>query len=202
MPRFRRCLVAFTALAVLLVGRDAAEGSPTAQLRATVDRVIQTLQGPALADDSKAVERRQAVRAVAEEIFDLGETARRALGRHWRDRTEAEQREFVALFSDVLERTYVSQIARYGGERVVYAGEVQEDDFAVVKTRIVLPRSGETVPVDYRMRRRGDRWLVYDVAIEGVSLVANYRSQFNRIIATSSYEHLVSRMQSAHQVRE
>jgi len=133
------------------------------------------------------------VRRVADDIFDFQETAKRSLARHWQPRSPAEQAEFVRLFADLLERSYISRIELYGGEKIAYLRDELDGDQAVVRTRIVT-KSGTEVPVDYRMLKRGERWLVYDVIIEGVSLVANYRTQFNKIIQTSSYAELVRKM--------
>ena len=189
-----RGIVARVVLAAgLVVVGPSHAGAPTDQLRGQVDRAIATLEDPALRQKPDA--RRAAVRRIAEQIFDFEETARRALGRHWQARTPEERREFVGLFTDLLERTYISRIETYSGERVVYAGDTVEGKEATVRTRLVT-RDGKEVPIDYRMRLAGERWLVYDVVIEGVSLVANYRSQFNRIIQTSSYQELLSRLRS------
>jgi phospholipid transport system substrate-binding protein len=169
----------------------AAAGAPTEQLRTQVDQVLQLLQE----SGSKGQSRRAEVRKVAETIFDFEETARRALGRHWQPRTPDQRREFVRLFADLLENAYLSRIDKYQGEKVAWLGDSVEGDQATVRTRIITPQGSE-IPVEYRMHRTSDRWLVYDVVIEGVSLVANYRSQFNRIIQSSSYEDLVARMKS------
>jgi phospholipid transport system substrate-binding protein len=131
---------------------------------------------------------------MAHEIFDFRELSQRALARHWHARTPAERDEFVELFSDLLERSYIGKIEMYsGGERIQYTTETVEGDQATVRTRIVT-KSGTEIPVDYRLHRLGDSWLVYDVTIEGVSLVANYRAQFNRIIQGSSYTGLVAKL--------
>jgi phospholipid transport system substrate-binding protein len=173
----------------------AAAGEPTEQMRARIDRVVKTFEDPELRKENRALERRKAVRKIAEEIFDFGETARRSLGRHWQVRTPAEREEFVTLFADLLERSYIAKIELYTGERIAYAGDSIEGDQAVVRTRIIT-RQGTEIPIDYRMLKKSDRWLVYDVLIEGVSLVANYRTQFNKIIQTSSYQDLVKRMKT------
>ena len=190
-----RSFIVVVALAALLVGRDALAGVPTEQLRSAVDRVIKTLDDPAMKAEGKAGERRQAVRKIANEIFAWDETAKRALARHWQARTEAQRQEFVKLFGDLLERSYIARIENYGGEKITYLSDSIDDETAMVRTKIVT-KQGSEVPVDYRMLRRGDRWLVYDVVIEGVSLVSNYRTQFNKIIQTSSYEELVKKMKS------
>jgi phospholipid transport system substrate-binding protein len=192
MTSLRGRLVLALALAVALAP-PALAGAPTEQLRLQVDRVIKTLEDPQLKQESKTVERRRSVRRIANEIFDFGETAKRSLGRHWGARTPAEREEFVQLFADLLERSYISKIELFNGERVTYIGETIDGDIATVRTRLVTKQATE-IPVDYRMLRRDERWLVYDVIIEGVSLVANYRTQFNKIIQTSSYPDLIKKM--------
>jgi phospholipid transport system substrate-binding protein len=191
-----RMIGALVACLVVLSAVAAHAGLPTDQLKGAIERVVKTLENPALKGEAKVAERRSAVRKIANDIFDFSEIARRSLGRHWAARSEAEQREFVMLFGDLLERAYISKIDTYGGEKIVYTGERAEGDIAIVTTKIVS-KNGTEVPIDYRMLRKGsDRWLVYDVNIEGVSLVSNYRTQFNKIIQTSSYAELVKKMKT------
>jgi phospholipid transport system substrate-binding protein len=127
--------------------------------------------------------------------LDFAEITRRTLGPHWQGRTEPERAEITRLFSDLLERVYFTKIAAYNGEKITVFKDSVDGDQATVRTRIVTAL-GTEIPVDYRMLRRGDRWMAYDVAIEGVSLVANYRTQFNRIIQSSSYRALVDKLKS------
>jgi len=181
-------------LAVTAVG-PAAAGVPTDQLRGAVERVLKTLEDPTLKGEGKVAERRVAVRKIANEIFDFGEIAKRSMARHWQPLSEAQRNEFVGLFADLLERSYISKIETYGGEKIQYTAERVDGDYATVSTRIIT-KNGTEVPVDYRMIKRSDRWLVYDVSIEGVSLVSNYRTQFNKIIQTSSYNELVSKLRN------
>jgi phospholipid transport system substrate-binding protein len=189
-------LVAAGLVLVASPARPAAAGPPTDQLKTQIDRVLKALEDPELRKENRASERRVAVRKIANEFFDFSETAKRALGRHWQGRTPAERDEFVQVFADLLERSYISKIELYGGEKIVFAGDTLDGDQATVKTRI-LTKQGSEVPVDYRMlKREGDRWVVYDVVIEGVSLVANYRTQFNKIIQTSSYQELVRKLKT------
>ena len=195
MRPWLRIAVACSVVVALLVGRDATAGAPTDQLRAQVDKVLKLLDDPALKAADKAKERRAAVRKVADDIFDFGETAKRSLGRHWAARTPEEREEFVKLFGDLLERSYISKIELYGGEKIQYVGDRIEGDTAAVQSKL-LTKTGSEVPIEYRMLRKSDRWLVYDVVIEGVSLVANYRTQFNKIIQTSSFQDLVKKMKS------
>ena len=181
---------------VVLAGGPAGGESPTAQLRSRIDQVLRTLEDPELRQETRGAERRATIRAIAHELFDFHETAQRSLARHGQARTPAEREEFTALFADLIERSYIGRIETYtGGERIVFAGDVVQGDRATVRTRI-LTRQGAEIPVDYRMHRKGDRWLAYDVAIEGVSMVASYRAQFNKIIQTSSYRDLVDKLRT------
>lgn len=198
MTRVTRVLTSLAALAGLLAALAAAPawaGPPTEQLRGAIDRVVKTLDNPAYKGEAHTAERKVAVRKIANDIFDFAEIARRSLGRHWQGRTDKEHEEFIVLFGDLLERSYISKIELYGGEKILYTGERIDGDTASVITKIVT-KNGTEVPVEYRLLRRGERWLVYDVSIEGVSLVSNYRTQFNKIIQTSSYAELVRKMKA------
>src|SRR5262245_53463099 len=161
--------IAAAALALLVGGGSVAmAGQATDRLKPEIDKVVTTLENPALKGDSKTAERRQALRTITDGVFDWNEMAKRALGRHWAARTPAEQQEFVGLFRDLLERAYVSKIERYAGEPIAYVGESIDADQATVRTRITTKQNQE-VPIDYRLGRQGDRWLVYDVLIENIS---------------------------------
>ena len=184
-----RRLAGLVSAVVLCAAVDAGAGAPTDQLREYSDQVLKVLDDPNL----KPPDRRAAVRKIAIEIFDLSETARRALGQHWQGRTPAEREEFVQLFADLLERTYITRIDEYGGERIRYVGEAIDGEYATVRARI-LTKKGTEVPVESRMLRRGERWMMYDVLIENISLISNYRAQFDRIIRTSSFGELLRRL--------
>ena len=189
-------LASATVVVALVLGGAtfALAGVPTDTVREYTDAVVRVLEDPALKVDDRRAERRAAVRKIAIDIFDVQETARRALGPHWQQRSPEERAEFVQLFADLLERSYIGKIEMYsGGDRIQYLAETAEGDQATVRTKIVT-KSGTEIPVDYRMHRVGERWLVYDVAIEGVSLVANYRAQFARIIQASSFRGLMDKL--------
>jgi len=196
MTLLRRAALALAlAVACLAVTRPAAAAAPLDQLKMQIDRVLKVVDDPELRNQAKVKERRAAVRKIANDIFDFGETARRSLGRHWLARTPTEQAEFVELFSDLLERSYLSKIELYGGEKIQYLTDKIDGDVASVMSKLVT-KTGTDVPIEYRMLKKGERWLVYDVIIEGVSLVSNYRTQFNKIIQTSSFAELVKKMKS------
>lgn len=190
-----RVLVALAAVLALLAARDAAAGPPTDQLHRSIDLVLKILSDSELKTEAKTAQRRAMIRTVANEIFDFREISQRSLGRHWRARTPAEREEFVRLFGDLLEHSYITKIEGYSGEKIQYVGELADGDVATVKTRIVS-KQGTEIPVDYRMFRNGERWRAYDVAIEGVSLVANYRTQFNSIIGRTGYPDLVAKLKA------
>ena len=179
------------AAALLLLAGAPAWAGPTDQLREYTDQVIKVLDDPSMARQ----DRRAAVRKIAHEAFDVAETAQRVLARHWQARTQAEREEFTQLFADLLERTYIARMDEYGGERIRYVSESIDGKLASVRARITT-RNGTEVAVESRMSLRGDRWLIYDVLIENVSLVANYRSQFDRIVRSGSYEELVRRLKT------
>ena len=169
---------------------------PTEQLKTQLERVVKVVQDPEVKQGGRAAERR-AVRKIAEEIFDFGDTARRALARHWAQRSASERAEFVAVFTDVFEHAYLSKVELLQGDRVAYLGDAVEGNVATVRTRLTT-KQGSQLDVDYRMQQRGSsgRWMVYDVLIEGVSLVDNYRNQFNSVIQRSSYQELVRRLKA------
>ncbi len=194
MQTYRRSLIAWVAMILVLALVSLAHaGAPTDTLKTTVDQVVKLLVDPNLRDKPEV--RRTQVRKLAESVFDYPDTARRSLGPHWNARTPQQQQEFVKLFADVLDRSYISKIELYQGERVKYVGETVDGDEATVKT-LIASKQGSDIPVDYRMHLKNGRWLVYDVIIEGVSLVSNYRSQFNKVVQTESYEALVQRLRA------
>lgn len=192
----RRLVAAGLIAAVALVASRAADaGPPTDQLKSTIDRILSILQDPALRGPGKVEERRLKIREVADDVFDWTEIGKRALARHWEARSPQEREEFSKLFADLLERSYVGKIEGYSGEKIVYDKETIDGERAEVRTKLVT-KAGTQIPIDYQMQKVGDRWRVYDVKIENVSLVGNYRSQFNRIIQQSGYADLIQRLKS------
>jgi phospholipid transport system substrate-binding protein len=184
-------LVPLIAVLALGLASGAWAGQPTDQLRAYTDQVVKVLQSPSMT----LPQRREAVRSLAEQVFDVTETAQRALGPHWQERTPAEREEFVKLFANLLEQTYISRIGEYGGEKLAYVSEQIDGDRAIVRARITT-KNGSEVPVESRLLRKENRWLIYDILVENLSLISNYRSQFDRVIRTSSYEELVKRLRT------
>lgn len=180
-------------LAVLIWAAPSSAGVPTDQIRSTVDMVLTVLKDPRLQSAARTQERRDKLRNILYARFDFTEMAKRSLGSHWRRRTPQEQEEFVRLFRALLERAYIDRIESYTDETIEYPRELLDGNYAEVESRI-LTRKGEEYTILYRTHLVKGEWKVYDVVIENVSLVNNYRSQFNRVINNSSYEELIRRM--------
>lgn len=168
-------------------------GEPTDQIKQSINGVLDLLKNKELKKPGKEAERRAELRKIIFDRFDFTEMSKRALGLNWRKRTPEEQKEFVPLFADLLEATYVKKIERYNGEKILYWRETLDDGYSTVRTKIITKENNE-IPVDYMLIKEGNKWLVYDVDIEGVSLVENYRTQFDEIISSSSYAELVKRL--------
>lgn len=196
MVRYRACVFgALMLLCPLSLVPGAWAGAPTDQLRDGVDRVFKILRDPEMAGDTNATQRRTAIVAAAGAIFDFREMAKRSLGQHWTARTPAERSQFVALFTDLMQRSYISKVDQHGSAKMVFRGEAVDGDYAVVRTTIPLS-NGSEMPLEYRMHSADARWQVYDLSIDGISLISNYRAQFNKVIRIGSYETLVAKLTS------
>ncbi len=183
---------------IMVAGAVAAPAmGPRETVESTVGRVVTLLQdGDTVKTEStarQASDRRTEIRRLARELFDFEEVTRRTLSRHWAARSADERAEFVALFTDLLERSYVTRVEAYAGENIAYFGEAVDASYATVRSKIVTDRRSE-IALDYRLHLRDGRWRVYDLQIDGVSFVSTYRSQFDRIIQAESYAALLERM--------
>lgn len=181
------------AMLVLSWAVPAWAGVPTEKVKETADKIIAIVSDPSLKEPAKEAQRRERIRRTVDEMCDWEEMSRRSLGRHWAQRSEQEKKEFVHLFGQLLERTYVDKVEGYSGEKVNYVGERIDGDYAEVDVKVVTKKNTE-IPVMYKLRTRDQKWWVYDMVIEGVSLVNNYRTQFSDILAKSSYEGLVKKL--------
>ena len=187
--------VSTIALAVWLLMQpvSAAAAASGDRIRETVDKLLTILKDPQLKGESKKTERRQKLREVIGQRFDFTEMAKRSLGSEWRRRSPEEQKEFVRLFTELLEQAYLDKIESYNGEKVQYLKEREDKDNAEVATKII-DNKGQEFSVNYRLHNVNGDWKVYDVVIEDISLVNNYRAQFNRVLAKGSFEELLTRM--------
>ncbi|UVT22402.1 MAG: ABC transporter substrate-binding protein [Nitrospira sp.] len=167
-------------------------GAPTDSMKVTIDEVLHIVREKELKQPEKADERRHLLEKVVAARFDYMEMSRRALGAPWNQLTDQQKQEFVDLFRTLLTNSYADKIETYSGEGVQYLNERTEKEYAEVRTKVL---SGKTeIPLDYRLINRADDWRVYDVIVDGVSLVNNYRGQFTKIIRASSYSDLVDQL--------
>jgi len=167
-------------------------GAPTDSMKVTIDEVLHIVREKELKQPEKADERRHLLEKVVAARFDYTEMSRRALGAPWNQLTDQQKQEFVDLFRTLLTNSYADKIETYSGEGVQYLNERTEKEYAEVRTKVL---SGKTeIPLDYRLINRADDWRVYDVIVDGVSLVNNYRGQFTKILRASSYSDLVDQL--------
>jgi phospholipid transport system substrate-binding protein len=181
--------------AILIVGTATPHvwGSvPGEQVKATIDKVMQVLRDPALQGANKKTERREKLRQIILPRFDFAEMAKRALGSNW-NRYPDQQREFVTAFTQLLEETYADQIEAANGDKVVYLNERADKDYAEVATKVISPK-GEETSMTYKLHTVESDWRVYDIVVENVSVVNNYRAQFNRVLANASLDELIKRI--------
>ena len=168
-------------------------GEPTDRIKVVSDKLIAIVFDNSLKTPEMKDKREQMVIEIVDGLFSWEEFSRRALARHWGKRTENEKKEFISLFRQLVERTYMAKAGQYSGGKVVFLDEKIEGDYGNVSTQ-VLTSAGTQIPVEYRVIKKDGVWWVYDVYIEGVSLVSNYRTQFNDILIKSSFEDLLNRL--------
>lgn len=185
-------LLCLAFLAVWWVPVSCYAGAPTEAMKATIDEVLRILQEEELKQPGRAEERRQMLERVVEARFDYQEMSKRALGAPWNTLSDEQKQEFVTLFRTLLTNTYADKIETYSGEGVQYLNERQDKAYAEVRTKVLSGKA--EIPLDYRLIQKGNDWRVYDVVVDGVSLVNNYRGQFAKIIRTSSYDGLVEQL--------
>jgi len=174
---------------------NAFAGDPTVQIKSTVDQVIQTLSNPTLQGEGKKQERRKRLREAIFARFDFQEMAQRSLGPHWQRRSASERSEFMKVFSDLLEKSYVDKVESYNNEKFIYTNEKINGTYAEVDSKLQTSK-GEEFVISYKLHQVGEDWRVYDLVIENVSLVNNYRSQFNRVLSNSNYDELISKLKA------
>jgi len=191
---FRWPAVVFLLMVMVLVAipvpSDA--GAPTVAMKTTIDEVLRIVRDKDLKQPAKAEARRQMLETVVSARFDYAEMSRRALGSPWNQLTDQQKQEFVDLFRTLLTNSYADKIETYSGEGVEYLNERTEKEYAEVRTKVL---SGKTeIPLDYRLINKAEEWRVYDVVVDNVSLVNNYRGQFTKILRASSYSDLVDQL--------
>ena len=196
LKTFPHVVMVLAWVAISLVGCSVVwgAGSPTQAIKETVDQVLAVLEDEALNDSTRAAERREKLEAIIEQRFDYEEMAKRTLAVHWGKISAEKQQEFVRLFQEFLTQSYAGNFEDHSGGQVTYVKERLKGDFAEVQTKIVSPKV--RIPLDYRLIKKQEKWGVYDVIIDGVSVMKNYRSQFSRIIKSSSFDALLGKLRS------
>ena len=180
-------------LIYLSVAATVTAGVPGDEMRAVVENVMAILQDPNLKGPEKQKDRRSKLKAVINPKFDFAEMAKRSLGSQWQRSSPEQQKQFVDLFTELVEGAYLDGIESYNGEKVIVTKDTQDKTFADVSSKITT-KKGEEFAVEYKLHQAEGAWKVYDVVLENVSVINNYRSQFNRVIAKSSFEDLLSKM--------
>jgi phospholipid transport system substrate-binding protein len=197
-----RRIVRVWIVALLCVGWASAQGwatteTPTALIQQTTTQVLGILKDPSLQGPAKRQEREARLRNTGDQVFDWTAMARSALAFHWRSLTPQQRQEFIPLFKEVVERAFMDRLVQAAQQEkaIRYTGEQEGASQAVVATR-VMTQSDREIPIDYYLHQQQGRWLIYDVIVEGVGLVSNYRSQIDEILASSSYDQLIQRMKA------
>ena len=185
--------VAFATFIFLSAPNTSQAGDPTERIRFVVEQGIEILNDQKLKSKNGKHVYLDRLREIVFPLFNFPEMAKRSLGFHWRQLSPEERQEYITLFTNLLERSYAGKIGLYEGETVVFIREAVEDNYARVDSKII-DKKGEEYSVDYKLLRTNGDWRIYDVVVENISLVNNYRSQFNRVISNSSYENLIKRI--------
>ena len=189
--RLMRTLL-LTALVFGLTAAHSYAGPPTEAIKTTIDEVLRIIHEKDLKQPGKSEDRRKQLEKAVGARFDYQEMSRRALGAPWNTLTDLQKEDFVSLFQTLLTNSYADKIETYSGEGVQYLTERMEKEYAEVRTKVL---SGKTeIPLDYRLVNKSEDWRVYDVVVDGVSLVNNYRGQFSKILRASSYSDLVDQL--------
>jgi len=180
-------------VACVFLSANLAFAGPTEDVKKTVDEVVRIVASKEMKHNDH--KRRQALKKSISLVFDYSEMAKRSLGKHWNSRTAPEKKRFAELFATLLENSYAGKIESYNNEKIVYLKEIVDGDHAEVKSKVVTAKRDEFT-LDYRMLNQNGKWMAYDVVIEGVSLVSNYRTQFNKIITNGGYSELVRKLET------
>ena len=171
----------------------AVSSEPTDQIKSTVDKILSIMENEEFADPSKKQERRKRIMEAVHQRFDFWEMSQRSLARHWKNISESEKERFKALFTNLLEDTYIGKVENYSGEKIVFEKEIVRGDKAIVNSAFI--KNDIETPIIYRLQQENGKWMVYDVVIEGVSLVRNYRTQFDQILDKDNFDGLIRKLE-------
>ncbi len=178
----RNCIVRMTFILCLIFPASAFAGIPLETVKGHVDKVLDVLRDPSLKAESAKKVKKDKIKAISEKMFDFAELSKRTLARNWSKFSPVQQKEFIELYKSVLEDAYANKIMAYTDEKIAFGKEVTLTE-NTVEIRSTVIRTNGDIPIDYRVIMKDGSWRVYDVVIEGVSLINNYRSQFREILA-------------------
>ncbi len=191
--KFLKLSLAIAVFCLFISTHQAMASSVTDQVKTTIDKILEILRDPSLKGDESVDKRRELLRVTINEKFSFAKMSQLSLGKHWKERSDDEKKQFTKLFGQLLEDTYISKIEGYTDEKIVYTKELVKKKKAQVNTKIVT--DSVEIPLDYRLYKlKDDSWMVYDMVIEGVSLIGNYRSQFDQILKKNSFDTLVEEL--------
>lgn len=184
-------VIGFSLALILGAGKTAQASGITDGLKATIDQVIDVVTDPQYKNDRTT--RRSKMKSLIFPKFNFLEMGKRSLGKkYWKKRTPKERKAFVDLFGKLLENSYANKLENYSDEKINYVDEIVKGEYAMVKTEVV--RKNDAINVDYKLIESPNKWLVYDITVEGVSLIKNYRSQFRKIIHNDSFNALMDKL--------
>ncbi|MCP4020725.1 MAG: ABC transporter substrate-binding protein [Desulfobacteraceae bacterium] len=195
MRQIKKNAVLFVLLSAFLFSGLCYASTPTDEMKSTINSILETLRDPALQGEQNTEKRRLTLRKIVNNRFQYLKMSQLCLARHWKGRNGQEKEAFVTLFSQLLETTYITKIEAYTDEEVVFVKERIKKKKAQVDTKIIT--SSVEIPINYRLYMdKSGKWMVYDIVIEGVSLVGNYRSQFSQILEKNSFEKLMEKLKN------
>lgn len=186
----KRLLAILGVFLFLLLSLPVHAGVPMNTVKANVDKVLEVLRDPKLKAESAKETKKEKLRSIYDGMFDQVELSRRTLAQNWNNLNPAQRKEFVQLFRQVLEKAYIDKILAYVNEKVLFGKEVQLSE-TKVEVQTTINTSSKNIPVYYRVILKDGEWKVYDVVIENVSLISNYRTQFNDILAKNTPDQML-----------
>jgi phospholipid transport system substrate-binding protein len=184
------CIVRMTFILCLIFPVSAFAGIPLETVKGHVDKVLDVLRDPSLKAESAKKVKKDKIRAISEKMFDFTELSKRTLASNWRKLSPEQQKEFIELYTSLLEDAYANKIMAYSDEKIAFSKEIALTEKTIEVQSTVLRKNGD-IPIYYRVIMKDGSWRVYDVVIEGVSLINNYRSQFREILANKTPESLL-----------
>jgi phospholipid transport system substrate-binding protein len=186
----KKALSGFLLALLLTFPPFAYSAAPLDTVQEHVNKVLEVLRDPTLKGEPGRKLKKEKIYSISEEMFDFTELSKRSLGQNWNKLNAGQQEEFIKLFKSILETAYADKITSYTDERIIFKEEITLSEKTVEVPTVIVAKTSE-IPINYRLLQEKGRWKIYDVVIEGVSLVNNYRTQFREILANKTPEALL-----------